>query len=240
MLFRFFYPQTPSILIVLFLLITIGCGGKTVDITHSQGHPADPDSKHGTPLSHADMETGEVHGVPHGSIELTSVGTEALAAMLDAYIAIGNQLASDTMEDVNAKAHTMLEAFHTVETETPAELRSAHEPHIKTIHETGHQLGGLSDIKEARIAYGSLSDSFKHLLDAAGVPANYEETVYSYVCGMAPDVPRAGVWMQTGEPVRNPYFGSAMLRCHTQKTQMSASNTDMSDAMDMDSHKHSH
>lgn len=240
MLFRFFYPQTPSILIVLFLLIIVGCGGKTVDITHSKGHPADPDSKHGTPLAHANMQTGEMHDGPHSSIELSSGGTEALAAMLEAYMAIGNQLASDTMEGVNAKAHAMLEAFQTVETEAPADLWNTHESHIKTIHDTGHQLGDLSDINAARIAYGSLSDSFKHFLDAAGVPANYEQTVYSYVCGMAPDVPRAGIWMQTVEPVRNPYFGSAMLRCHTTKTLMSASNIDMSDAMDMDSHKHSH
>ena len=240
MLVRFFYPQTLSILIVLFLLITVGCGGKTVGLTNSQDHPADPDGKHGTPLSHANMQTGEMPGGSHSSIELSSGSTEALAAMLEAYIAIGNQLASDTMEDVNAKAHAMLEAFRTVENEAPADLWSAHESHTKTIHDTGHQLGALSDIKAARIAYGSLSDSFKHFIDAVGVPGNYEKTVYSYVCGMAPDVPRAGIWMQTGDPVRNPYFGSAMLRCHTQKTQMSVSNVDMSDAMDMDSHKHSH
>lgn len=240
MLFRSFNPQTLSILIVLFLLIIVGCGGKTVGLTSSQDHPADSGSKHGTPLSHASMQTGEMHDGPHSSIELSSGGTEALAAMLEAYIAIGHQLASDTMEDVNTNAHAMLEAFHTVKNEAPTDLRSAHESHIKTIHDTGRQLGDLSDIKAARIAYGSLSDSFKHFLDAAGVPANYEKTVYSYVCGMAPDVPRAGIWMQTGEPVRNPYFGSAMLRCHTQKTQMSGSSADMSDAMDMDSHKHSH
>ena len=240
MLFRFFNQQTLSILIALFLLTTVGCGSKTVDLTISPDHPANPDSKHGTAPSHANMPMTEMHGEQHSSGELSPNGAEALAAMLDAYLAIGNQLASDTMEDVNTKAHAMLEAFQTVENEAPADLWSAHESHIKTIHDTGHQLGELSDIKAARIAYGSLSDSFKHFLDAAGVPANYEKAVYSYVCGMAADVPKAGIWMQTGEPVRNPYFGSAMLRCHTQKTQMSASSADMSDAMDMDSHKHNH
>lgn len=240
MLFRFFNPQTLSILIVLFLLITVGCGGKTVDLTSSQDHPADPGGKHGTPLSHAAMQTEELHGGQHSSIELSSNGTEALTAMLDAYFAIGDQLASDSVDDVKAKADAMLEAFHTVEHEAPSELWSANGAHTKTIHDSGHQLGDFSDIKDARMAYGSLSDSFKHFLDAVGVPANYKKTVYSYVCGMAPEVPKAGIWMQTDEHVRNPYFGSAMLRCHTAKTQMSVSNTDMSDAMDMDSHKHSH
>ncbi len=254
MLFEFFHQhnRTLSILTVVFLIATIGCGSKTVDLTTSQDHPANPNAQQGAAADHHSMPMAkmqkenmpmmEMHerDASHSSAELSPDGAEALGAMLDAYLAIGNQLASDTMEDVNTNAHAMLEAFHTVENEAPTDLRSAHESHIKTIHDTGHQLGDLSDIKAARIAYGSLSDSFKHFLDAAGVPANYEKTVYSYVCGMAPDVPRAGIWMQTGEPVRNPYFGSAMLRCHTQKTQMSGSSADMSDAMDMDSHKHSH
>ena len=237
---RFFNQQTLSILIVLFLLITVGCGSKTVSLTSSQDHPADPGSKHGTAPSHANMPMAEMHGEQHSSGELSPNGAEALAAMLDAYLAIGNQLASDTMEDVNAKAHVMLEAFHTVKGEAPADLWSAHESHTKTIHDTGHQLSELSDIKDARIAYGSLSNSFNHLIAAVGVPTGYDIPIFSYVCGMAPDVPKAGIWMQTEGPVRNPYFGSAMLRCHTTKTQMSTSSTDMSGDMEMESHEHSH
>ena len=183
------------------------------------------------------MHKGEVG---HSSTELSRDAAEALGAMLDAYLAIGNQLASDTMDDVSAKAHAMIEALHTVEGEVPDELWEAHETHTKTIHDTAHELGDLSDIKAARIAYGSLSDSFKHFIAAVGVPANYEKPIYSYVCGMAPDVPEAGIWLQTDEPVRNPYFGSAMLRCHSSKMQMSVSSTDMSGEKDMESHKHSH
>ena len=242
MLSRAFNKHSLSILITLFLLTAIGCGSKTVELTTSQDHPADPNGKHGTAPAHGSMPTTDMHGEAehHSSTESPPNGMEALTAMLDAYLAIGDQLASDTMDNVNAKAHAMLEAFHTVEGDAPAELWSAHESHTETIHDAGHQLGDLSDIKSARIAYGSLSDSFKHFIDAVGVPANYEVPIYSYVCGMAPDVPKAGIWLQTGESVRNPYFGSVMLRCHTAKTQMSVSNVDMSGAMDMESHKHSH
>ncbi len=237
---RFFNPHTPSILVVLFLLITVGCGSKTASLTSSRDHPADPASKHGTAPSHTNMPAAEMHGKQHSSGELSPNGAEALAAMLDAYLYIGNQLASDTMDDVNAKAHAMLEAFHTVEGAASADLWNAHESHAKTIHDTGHQLGDLSDIKAARLAYGSLSDSFNHLIAAVGVPAGYDIPIFSYVCGMAPDVPKAGIWMQTEGSVRNPYFGSAMLRCHTSKTQMSTSRTDMSGDTEMESHKHSH
>ena len=241
MLSRIFNQQTLSILTTVFLLTAIGCASKTVDLATWQDHPANANAQQGVSVDHDNIPTREMHegNGGHGSAELSPEGTEALAVMLDTYLAIGNQLASDTMEDVNAKAHAMLEAFHTIEHETPAELWSAHESRTETIHNAGHELGDLSDIKAARIAYGSLSDSFKHFIAAVGVPANYEKPIRSYICGMAPDVPQGGIWLQTGESVRNPYFGSAMLRCHSAKMQMSVSSADMFSAEDMESHKHS-
>ena len=252
MLSQVFNQRILPILITLFLLLAIGCSGKTVDLTSSQDHPANPNAQQGAAADHQSMPMAKMHkeNMPmtemregdagHSSAELSSDSAEALGAMLDAYLAIGNQLASDTMDDVNAKAHAMIEAFHTVKGETPAELWNANEAHTEMIHDTAHELGDLSDIKAARIAYGSLSNSFKHFIAAVGVPANYGKPIYSYVCGMAPDVPEAGIWMQTDEPVRNPYFGSAMLRCHTSKMQMSGSSADMSGDKNMESHKHSH
>ena len=246
------YNRILSIFTVVFLLAAIGCGSKTVELTTSQDHPADPNAEQGASADHHNMAMAKMHEghmsmtemhkgeTDHSSIELPPDGAEALAAMLDAYLAIGNQLASDTMADVNAKARAIIEAFHTVKGEVPAEVWNAHEAHTKMIHDTAHELGDLSDIKAARIAYGSLSDSFKHFVAAVGVPADYGKPIYSYVCGMAPDVPEAGIWLQTDEPVRNPYFGSAMLRCHSSKMQMSVSSADMSGEKNMESHKHSH
>ena len=43
--------------------------------------------------------------------ELSPEGADALGAMLDAYFAIGTQLASDTMDDVDAKARAIIEAL---------------------------------------------------------------------------------------------------------------------------------
>ena len=253
MLSKVFNQQIlPIFITTVFLLLAIGCASKTVDLAPSQDHPANPNAQQGASADHhnmamekmhkADMPMTEMHegAADHSSAAFSPDGAEALGALLDAYIAIGDQLASDTMDDVNAKAHGMIEALHTVEAEVPAELWRAHETHTKMIHDTAHELGDLSDIKAARIVYGSLSDSFNDFISAVGMPANYEKPIYSYVCGMAPDVPKAGIWLQTDEPVRNPYFGSAMLRCHSAKTQMSVSSADMSDTKDMGSHKHSH
>ena len=241
MLFRVYNQQILPILIILFLALAIGCVSKTADFTVAAHHPANPDAEQGLPDDQHNVLNAEIHEANggHGSVKLSPDGTGALAAMLDAYFAIGDQLASDTMADVNMRARRMLEAFDTLEGEAAAALRRAHESDAKTIRDTGHQLSDLSDIKAARIVYGSLSDSLYRLIAAVGIPAGYDKTVYSYVCGMAPDVPEAGIWLQPGESVRNPYFGGAMLRCHTMKTQISVSDTDMSLHENMQPHKHS-
>ena len=184
MLSKVFNQQTLSILTVVFSLITIGCSSKTVDLARSQDHPANPNAQQGTAADHHNMPMANMHegDAGHSITVLSPEGASALGAMLDAYLAIGNQLASDTMDGVNAKAHVMIEAFHTVKGEVPDELWNAHETHTKKIHDTAHELNDLSDIKVARIAYGSLSDSFKHFIAAVGVPANYGISPSTAMC----------------------------------------------------------
>ncbi len=242
MLCRIFNQRALSILITLFIPLALGCGSKTVNLTTSPDHPANPGTEHGSALGHGNMPPEQTHeeSGAHSNPEFSPGAVAALRAMLDAYFAIGDQLASDTTEGVNVKAQAMLEAFNTLEGAAPTDLWSAQKVHTTMIHDTLHRLGTLSDIKATRIGYGALSDSFRHFIAAAGVPATYEKPVYSYVCGMAPDVPEGGIWLQTGESARNPYFGSAMFRCHSTKMQISVSNAGMSDTEDLKPHKHSH
>ncbi|MBI1924186.1 DUF3347 domain-containing protein [Candidatus Poribacteria bacterium] len=159
----------------------------------------------------------------HNTVSLSMEGKDALMAMLGAYFAIGDQLASDTIENINAQAHAMLEAFQALEDETPADdlhFWHAHEPEAEMIYDQGHKLAELSDIKSARIAYGSLSDGLNRLVTALGVPPGYEKGVYGFVCGMAKDIPPNGIWLQIGENVRNPYFGKAMPKCHSEQFKL--------------------
>ena len=61
MLSRNFNQQVLSTFIAVFLLVSIGCSSKTVDLTTSQDHPADPNGKHGTVPAHGSMPTAEMH-----------------------------------------------------------------------------------------------------------------------------------------------------------------------------------
>ncbi|MDE0041090.1 MAG: hypothetical protein OXT74_03590 [Candidatus Poribacteria bacterium] len=215
---------------LIMLLFQIGCGAKTDEFVVPRDHPANAEAPQTafeslTDVITPDMASHDEETDRHVTVSLSEAGEDALATMLDAYFAIGDQLASDTMEHVNAKTHEMLEAFHTLENEAPAELWESHKDHTLAIHDHGHELGDVSDIKTARTIYGSLSDSVNHLVTPIGVPTSDEKPVYKYICGMASDVPQGGVWLQKGAPARNPYYGSSMLRCYSEQTQVSAAVT---------------
>ena len=222
-----------SVLTIGFLtvfLLQIGCGVKTDEFVVPHDHPANAEAPQtafepSTDVMTPDMASHEEETEHHVTVSLSEANKDALAMMLDAYFAIGNQLASDTMEHVNAKTHEMLEAFHTLEIEASAELWKSHKDHTLAIHDYGNELGDISDIKTARVIYGSLSESVNYLIAAIGAPAKDEMPVYRYICGMASDVPQGGVWLQKGARARNPYFGSSMLRCYSEKTQLSAAAT---------------
>ena len=209
-------------------LLQIGCGAKTDEFVVPHDHPANADAPQAAYNPSMVTMTEDVASHQEEKMErhvpfsLSEVSEDALATMLDAYFAIGDQLASDTMEHVNAKTHEMLEAFHTLENEVPAELWESHKDYTLAIHDYGHELGDISDIKTARIIYGSLSEAVNHLITLIGAPTSDEKPVYKYICGMASDVPQGGVWLQKGAPARNPYYGSSMLRCYSEQTQVSA------------------
>ena len=212
-------------------LFQIGCGAKTDEFVVPPDHPANAEAPQAafepsTGTMTLDMGSHEEKTEHHVAVSLSEASEDALAMMLDTYFTVGSQLASDTMENVNAKTHEMLEAFHTLEHEVPTALWESHKDHISAIHDYSHELGGTSDIKTARMAYGSLSEAVIRLVAAIGTPASDENPVYKYICGMASDVPQGGVWLQKGAPARNPYFGSSMLRCYSEQTQVSAAATE--------------
>ena len=208
-----------------------GCGAKTEKFVVPHDHPANadaPQSRLRTLNDHDERRCGIASRRKmerHVPVSLSKASDDALTAALDAYFAIGDQLASDSLEHVNAKTREMLEAFHTFEDEVPAEWRESHKDHALAVQDYGKELGDISDIKAARVIYGSLSEVVNHLITLTGAPTSDGKPVYKYICGMASDVPQGGVWLQKGAPARNPYYGSSMLRCYSEQTQVSAAVT---------------
>ena len=218
--------------LLVVLLFQIGCGTKNGEFIVPHDHPANANAPQAALVPPTAMATHaiashdeEENTERHVTTSLSKVSEEAFAEMLEAYFAVGDQLASDTMDNVNVKVNEMLGAFHTLEHDAPAELWNSLQDHTLAIHDHGHELAGTSDIKTARVIYGSLSEAVNHLIIPSGAPTRDEKPVFKYICGMASDVPQGGVWLQKGSLARNPYFGSSMLRCYSEQSQVSAAVT---------------
>jgi Cu(I)/Ag(I) efflux system membrane fusion protein len=114
-------------------------------------------------------------------------------AMLTPYLEVQAHLAADRFEAIKAPAASL------------ASQAAAAGKSGEGIARAAAALQKAQDIEAAREAFGPLSDAVIAHLKAEGVnPADVR-------LGFCPMVKRA--WLQQGDQVRNPYYGSAMLTC---------------------------
>lgn len=156
-------------------------------------------------------ETADAAGLPEQ-------GRTALASLLEAYLSIGTTLSNDTLNGVSSQARTIA-----LQMKQLREIPPADDPHFwhkqskdaDLIAEYAQLLAEASNIEVARRSFGYISDALDRVVAATGVPSELDIALDRRVCGMAPEVPRAGVWLQPADQdPRNPYFGSMMLRCN--------------------------
>lgn len=120
---------------------------------------------------------------------------EPVKSVYDHYLNIQADLANDTLKDVDAEAAAIATA---VKGDSMKMLPSE----VATEAET---LGDANDLKAARAAFKTLSDSLiKYLADHKVPKGTYVEVH----CPMA-----KASWLQATKDVKNPYMGKAMLKC---------------------------
>ena len=154
---------------------------------------------------------------------LPNDAAEPLKQLLDAYMAIGDQLASDAIEGVAEQAQKIgpaVDALVKVEIPDNPHIWHMRADDVRAIREQALALAEAQDLNAARTAYGVLSDALERVISATGVPDGYEKPVNRFLCGMVEDAPRKGVWLQLGDTARNPYLGSRMPGCHSEQTPM--------------------
>ncbi len=111
--------------------------------------------------------------------------------ILDAYLRIQTALAADKTDGVSQDATVIAKA---------AGALGAPGEKLATI---ANAMAGAADIKAARIVFGDLSDA---VISMAGASAGKD--VRRAYCPMVKKF-----WLQKGELIANPYYGSMMLRC---------------------------
>jgi hypothetical protein len=114
--------------------------------------------------------------------------------IVDPYLNADNALASDRIDGVKANASEISVAARALG------------PGAVTIDNAAVQLASATDLADARVKFGMLSDSIdrymssRHLAAPAGVRVAW--------CPMA-----MRPWLQNDGALRNPYYGSQMLTC---------------------------
>ncbi len=167
----------------------------------------------------AGMDHGTMAGMQDNeSMNATPASTwvPGLTETLDAYLAVHDALAADRLTDATAQAAALASALETLTAEPPADnahLWHMHADDLAAVRAQTAALAGAADLDAARAAFGTLSVPMIRIVQAVGVPAEYDLALMS--CGMAPGVPEGGVWMQRDGATANPFFGSAMPACGT-------------------------
>jgi len=114
--------------------------------------------------------------------------------VLTAYLTMQRALAGDSLAGVKARAHEIV---------VDAEKSS---PAGQPVAAAAHAFEGVTDLSSARAAFGTLSDALLIAAKRTGRPL--DPGVKVAYCPMA-----RKYWMQTGETIDNPYYGSAMRNC---------------------------
>lgn len=147
--------------------------------------------------------------------DLPPAAAEGINKVLTAYTAIGDSLAADSVDGIDSAANRLdssLDALFDVPLpDKPDYWRES--PEAMAARGTSADLAGATDVDTARAIYASLSQALAGLLEETGVPISYGERVEALTCPMYPPKVGGALWLQPAGQARNPYMGSAMLRC---------------------------
>lgn len=121
---------------------------------------------------------------------MSGLAAASPTTIADAYLKIHAALSSDTTDGVQAAAKTIAADAKAM---GPAGQKTA---------EVAERMATAADLKAARAVFGDLSDA---VIELVGESVGDVKKAY---CPMVKKF-----WLQKGDQIANPYYGSSMLRC---------------------------
>ena len=126
--------------------------------------------------------------------------SDAMKAIVGSYLEIHAQLSSDKIDGIKAPANAI------------ASRAEAMGPSGAAMAKAAKAVGASADIKAAREAFGTLSDA----VTAAAKAEGYKD-LSGVKLAYCPMIRKS--WLQKGDQIQNPYYGSAMSSCGEFKKQ---------------------
>ena len=137
---------------------------------------------------------GEVGCARSPQTSAPAAGSQLPTSIVDPYLKIQTALAQDRMDDVKANAGNIATASS-----------SLGAPAVK-IDTAAVQLASASNLSDAREKFGALSDAVVAYMDGQHLKA--PDGVRKAYCPMAQKP-----WLQRGDTLENPYYGTDMPTC---------------------------
>lgn len=128
------------------------------------------------------------------SIGARSAASEAMKAIVGSYLEIHAALAADRVDSIKAPAQAIVRQAEPMGEKGAGIVKAA------------RAVEQASDLEAARKAFAPLSDAVIAGAKAEGW-SDLSDVKLAY-CPMA-----KASWLQTGDKIRNPYYGSMMLEC---------------------------
>ena len=154
------------------------------------------------------------------NIEVTAEFQTELAPLLSFYFTLSNMLASDQEQKALGAGEKLKQILGSIQsTDLQGDALSSWKQEAANLAGIADQFTLAKDLKSLRKAFALLSQETLMLVktfDLASQPPLYE-----LHCPMA-FKGRGAIWLQRDREVRNPYFGSSMLKCADRVAPVSA------------------
>ncbi len=155
----------------------------------------------GSPTTHSGVPVYEVAPIFH----------EFLEGVFQSYLKIQEALASDSLQDAQARSPELLKALGRVDMAVlEDEAHMAWMGYLAAIRGSTELVQEARNLEQARLGFQPLSQAIIELTQS--FQAKPGDNAVEAFCPMAFDNKGAS-WLQLGTDIRNPYFGSKMLQC---------------------------
>jgi len=136
--------------------------------------------------------------------------SEALRPVVAGYLDAQRHLAADQIDLARADLSQLAELVNDLKPPGPRAARDAWQALASQLSGDARKSASAADTPKLRSAFEDLSLALERLLTVFGNPM--PEPLRVAYCPMAFDS-KGAAWVQRDEPLANPYYGAAMLRC---------------------------
>jgi membrane fusion protein, copper/silver efflux system len=151
-------------------------------------------------------DTDESDGSP---VPISAAERKKLEPVVSAYLELQRALAADDLAEARLAASALAESAARTQLALPPNDRDAWAPIERSLVAGGQRIAYASSLEAARGPFEAISGQIKLLLGRFGNPLG--APLRAAFCPMAGR--QGSEWIQRGDVIDNPYFGSAMREC---------------------------